>query len=358
MLIYFVVAFIVLFFSFVGERQNYPDSNLKKKGKNSPERKICLLIVCVTLIFVSAFRYYVGTDYGEYRTGYETLSSNFWGALRTFNAPGMRLVAIIASKIYDAPETMFALMALLTIGLCTRTIIKNTPYFCLGLLLYVFMGYWHGSFNAVRQAAAAAIIFAGHRYIIDKKFFKYLLVVFLASCFHIASVIMIIPYFIGNIKFNIKNSALLVAGVILILLGYDQVFGLVSFLKDTTVSFDSSSYMSTSVNIFRILVAVVPVIAVFVFAERDSNDKEYNFYTNMIIIHAAAMVATAGSAYLARIGIFTGLFSCLAFPRVFLRKRTKDALILTRIMTILYFVYWVYEIAISNALNNFRWIWG
>ena len=55
-------------------------------------------------------------------------------------------------------------MSLITVGLVTYTIAKESNYYLISILMYIFLGSWHESFNSVRQSAAAQIfVFGGHR---------------------------------------------------------------------------------------------------------------------------------------------------------------------------------------------------
>ena len=53
--------------------------------------------MAATLIFVSGFRYYVGTDYGGYFKGFGHYAASFWPSLKELNEPGIAFVAKMVS---------------------------------------------------------------------------------------------------------------------------------------------------------------------------------------------------------------------------------------------------------------------
>ena len=72
----------------------------------------------------------------------------------------------------------------------------NQPLLPLSIALFVLLGTWQGSFNGVRQYLAAAIIFAGHSLILNRRFKLFLLVVLMAALFHISALVCLAFYFV------------------------------------------------------------------------------------------------------------------------------------------------------------------
>ena len=116
-----------------------------------------------------------------------------------------------------------------------------------------------------------------------------------------------------------------------------------------------NGYSTRSVNILRILVACAPAIMALAVAVKKDLTKEETFYTNALVIHGAAMIAASNSAYLARIGIYTGAYVIVALPKL-LRVDNKYIEMLMRVgVLVLYAIYWYRGIFDSATLTNFRW---
>ncbi len=228
--------------------------------------------------------------------------------------------------------------------------------FIICIALFIFVGTWTGTFSGVRQYLAAAILFAGHRYMYDRKFWKYLLVVLAASAFHITALIMLPVYFIANKRISVKSILLILAMTIVLRLSYDYIFSLMSFIKNTELT--EYDYMLTEVNIFRILVTLAPITLYFGSVRSVREDPETQFYSLLMFVNAAFMVATSNSAYLARVGIFTETFLVFAYPRLTKGYAPNIRAFLKATIVILYFFYFLHQLNVSPDLGSFRWIFG
>lgn len=328
--------------------------NMTLKAQPFPV-KIFLFLTAAMLIFVAGCRYYVGTDYGAYYKGLKIYAPRLKTALQEFDEPGLPLVATIVSWFTDDGAYLVFACSLLTIGLFLTTIYRNENSFLMVSLLFMFLP-WNGTFNGVRQYFAAAVLFVGHRFIYEKKLWKWLLTVFLAACFHITALVMVILYFLLRNKVSIRNVILLTIGTYIVSANYDAIFSLIGFLKDTDAT-NTTVYATTSVNTLRILVACAPAIVCLVLYSNKNLTKEQTFYMNSLVIHAAAMVAASNSAYLARIGIYTTPFVVVALPKLFRTENKVLERILRIGIVVLYAIFFYVEISGSKSLNPFHWIW-
>ncbi len=318
-------------------------------------QKLVFFLMVMLLALVAGLRYNVGTDYYNYYLSYDYFKT---ASLAINDEPGIKFIARIAMVIYDDPRTMLFLASVITVVLMATTVLKNSDLYWLSILLYVFLGCWHGCFNGVRQYLAAAILFAGHCFIKERKFWQYLIVVFLASMCHVTAVVGVIFYFYPLIKISIRNIlisvSLGVAGIYL----YDAIFSLIGFLKSDTFDFTGvgSEYLTNSVNSFRIIVTWVPVLFFIIFKKYyDTNNKKFQFYINMSILHAILMTVAMNSTYLGRVGIYTGIYNTIAWPLLLQKVEPNGKKILVFLMLIFYFVYWRTEVT-GPTLTNFQWI--
>lgn len=303
------------------------------------------------LAFVSGFRWYVGTDFGGYVSLFYRAPYILWNAIRTYSEPGTPFISLIARYIYNKPVSFFVLSSLLTVFLYINTIKKYSNDFLLSVLLYVFIGSWHGAFNGVRQYIAAAIVFAGHRYIYERKFVKYLLVVAIASLFHRTVWIMAPVYFIVSRKITLKNLVLAIAASVALRLSYELLFSIMSVLKGSDQT--QYSYMNTAVNVFRVLVAFAPLLLVPFLRCPGFFNPENSFYIMMMIVNACFMLGTSGSAYLARAGVYTEAYMSIALPKLFSSSR-KDTKLLRFVMVVCYLMYWLYDLSV-RGISNYHW---
>lgn len=355
MAVYFGTLFLVFVFSMLMSKRKmslYSNNKIKYDALGN----ILFVFATSVLVIVAGFRWFVGTDYGTYFYGYEERIERWFEYLIEYNEPGLNILAKIGSLIYDSPITMFFLASLVTIFLYTNTIKKYSNVFLISMCLYLFVGSWHGSFNAVRQYLAAAVLFAGHRFIFEKKLFKYILVVLVAMAFHRTAIIMLPIYFLVGKRFTWKNIGIVIVVVGIIRLSYDNIFATMSYFKGSDVT--QYSYMSLEVNLLRICVALAPVvIAIYMKNWVLLQDAETQMYIMLMTIHAGLSIATQGSAYLARGGIYTETYMVFALPKLLKCFTNNSRKIATLFLGGCYFVYWLYSLKATGVVD-YNWCFG
>jgi hypothetical protein len=336
-------------------RNNPIDGQASLINKNS----FFVFLTFAILTLVAGFRWRVGTDYVQYSRNYDRYILEIREAIISFNEPGINILAKVSSWIYDDYATMFFLAAFITIGLTVKTISKYSTMFTLSILLYIFIGSWHGSFNGVRQFLACAVIFAGHRYIFNREFIKYLFVVLIASAFHISALIMIMLYFTPKIRLKIKHWIFILIGIFVVLYSYEFVFQFVgNFRYDGDQLLETSDYAQRQVSIVRIMVSFAPLLLFFTITSKKNLSNEDLFYINLLFINAAVSLATFNSAYLARFAIYTNIFTTLALPRLLIVNDKNLSFLLRYLIIILYGLFWYIDVRDSSSLYNFQWIFN
>lgn len=328
------------------------DQRIPGKLPAAASSRILVAAAALVLMGVAALRWGVGTDFGQYVRNYERYKGSFFSSLRSFDEPGIKAIAWVVSLVRDDAAVFMAVASLITVGLMLWTITRYSTALLMSYLLFIFVGSWHGSFNGVRQFLACAVLFAGHRFIVERKPLKYALVVLLAASFHISALAMIPLYLVPNKKLNRRMVALLVVVAVAALYGSDVVLGLVEAVKDDLVV---TEYVTRSINPLRIAVAVAPVLLYWSRGVRTEGDGEW-FYRNMVVVHAVVMLAASWSAYLGRFGIFTTAFLPLALPRL-VDFPDRRLTMLARIGVVLLFaVFWYTDVAGSSSLNDFQFV--
>lgn len=359
MLVYFLTIFIIFLLSF---KDNNLSNNLlelnyiKRNNYFSGILKTNRFLVFLILALVSGLRYHVGTDYGEYSRGFYIFQNKLklWNDIITFHEPVLAFVCFVSKFIYNDYATMFMIMALLTVFFNVNTISRYSDSFFIGIMLYIFIGSWHGSFNGMRQYLAAAILFAGHRFIKERKFKEYCLIVFSAMLCHRTALIFFPIFFVSTPKHEIRNLILIFLGMILMAYSYSLFFDIMSELKGSDQT--KFAYMRQTVNFFRVAVACVPVILLMMLGPKGFLNPDDSFYFKMLIVNAAFMVATSGSAYLARVGVYSEIYATIAFPKLINLFPKENRKLFTIIILTCYFIFWFWEVYSRDSLHYFHWI--
>ena len=356
--IYWLVLFSVLTLGKAAE--TYPKLHADRNGKYSilPDTG-AVIILSMILILVSGLRYNVGTDYFVYYRWSIKEWHQVWDKLLSFKEGGFALVAMLSRLIYNHGQSLIFLSAVITVGLFSWTIYKYSIMYLISILLYIFIGEWQSSFNTMRQCMAAAILFSGHRFILDRKLWQYSLVVLAASMFHITALIMIIPYFLLNRKADLVQIIILTLGAVAIRFSYDIIFSLISGYKERVLN-SNQSYMSNGVNIIRILVSFIPIVIYTVLCKKNNQTKEQNFYINALLFNAFSLLAGMGSKYFGRVAIYTGAMVTIGYGHLFqLIDDERTRKITAFVVMLMYFIFWLYSLNVSGRdIRYYQWIFA
>lgn len=358
MSVYYITILIVSFFCLLAKNFDYKEAqyDILNRNKHTQATMVCYIVAICVLIFVAGFRYRVGTDFGGYYLSYDRYAKEFFEHLITLDEPGFRFICWITVLLKGNGTTAIFLSTAITVFLFLKTIYKNTDCLVTATLLYVFLGCWHGSFNGVRQYLASAVIFSGIRFIKEKKFWKYALIVFIAFLFHKSAILMIFAYFVAHNKINLKNIIILVLASLIVLASFTEVVEITGFILQEDLS-DEGTYLTATVNVFRVLVAIAPAVFFLIVYWKKEMTAEQRMWLNLLILNGIIMLATSNSTYFARMGIYTDTFTAIAIPELSKKFGFKNRIIIKSMILLLYMVFWFYEISISSALNNFMFVW-
>lgn len=358
MAVYFITVSLVIILSGLAQSVDRPyQSNYDGlQVVHTQSARFFLFLTTAILVFVSGFRFRVGTDYGAYYYGYLSYAQDFVKATVGLKEPGYPLLCRIAILLGGDGATAIFLAALVTIWPALRTIYKHTDQLLLASMLYIFLGCWDGSFNGVRQYLAATMLFCGYDYLEARNLRKYLFWVFIAFLFHRSAIVMAALYFVVHRKISIRNLLVLFLGSILALLAYDRVISFAGWITESQYIM-TDEYATHQVNILRVLAALAPaVLFLILYAPEQKNPRE-TMYLNMLVIHAAMRVATMNSALLYRIGIYTTLFQTIAIAELLKGVKPTTRRTVLFFMIPLFAIFWWYEISHNGSTSVFHWIW-
>jgi hypothetical protein len=215
--------------------------------------------------------------------------------------------------------------------------------------IYFFLGTYTFSLAAMKQTIAMAILLFSVDAIIDRKYIRFLLLVFVAFLFHTYAIaFLILPLCL--VRPWSFRTFLLLFGVYFVMTNFNTVIeGFLEFASETGKNISSEEILGTAaINPIRVAVyAVVPLIAL-AFRRRlflRGTDREHNLLVNMSIITVAIMsigLVNAANMF-ARMGQYFefGLICSLPWmlPQIFDRRSEQLMTAITITCFLGYFCY-------------------
>ena len=320
--------------------------------------KSSALLLMIPLILWATYRsLYIG-DTGTYVNAFnrmpDTLAelSAYVGTLKndkgyyTFAA----LIRIFISKDYRVYLFIIAAIQGVILALVLR---KYSSDYWLSIFLFVAAtDYLSWMNNGIRQFVAVVIVFAGTKWLLEKRYIPYIILVLFASLFHQTALIMIpIAFIVRGKAWNGKTILFIVLSVIAVLFVDKFTNILDNMLSETqyqNVVSDWQSWNDDGTNFLRVLVYSVPAILAFIGRKRiiADDDPVITMATNASLItvgiYAVSMV-TSG-IFIGRLPIYVSLYSnCILLPweieNVFARSTSQLLKLLLIVCYIGFFMY-------------------
>lgn len=315
-------------------------------------------IFFIFLSTLSGFRYGVGTDFFEYDRYFSLIEQ---GQVAPTDV-GYNYLGSLVSAAGLNSQALFFVFSVLTIGFIyfglkyymqDNYMVKHVLYII--LIIFTFIP----SMNGIRQALAAAIMFYGTKYIIEKKPLKYFSLMILATLFHPSSLFFIIIYFIANKNFSrITLFAGIFISIILVNLGmitniFEFVLTYAGFLDigGYIENYLYSSYNSREVSYGIVFYINVIVLLLVMIVKDRIIDKEKNLVAfNLFYLYILIYILSMDAPMLTRMTYFFSIYMALVISRFPIIFEVKSRKVVKYTMICLYSLLFIY-IILNGYLN-------
>ena len=227
----------------------------------------------------------------------------------------------------------------------------------LSLLIFFSIGTYLLYIAALKQCFAMFFLLMSIPYVIDRKYVKFYVLLFVAMLFHVhAFMFASVPFLLGN-PWG-KVTWVFWGATVFAMLTYNVTLG--AFMKYAqslgAMVIDEEVFDGHQIHILRVFVYLVPALLALIFRRRlfyNSTSAE-NLFVNLSIISAfILMIGTVEGANLyARMAGYFEIATAVALPWMINKLFTKrSAKMVTTIAVVLYFGYFCYEFTVSKPFD-------
>lgn len=315
-----ILIILALFFEFINSKSNL--SLNKKKLPNS-----FFIFPSFSLLFiVSSFRGNFTSDYINYSYLFDIYNRfGFLEALQLglLKEPGYKALNVLIGSFTDNPLYLFITVSLITLWSFYYQFNKYSKYIWLSAVMFVTVGAYYTSFNIMRQILAVAIVFAGSKHLYERNFLKYCFVVLAASLFHKSAVVMIVFYFVLNLKISFKNFIFISIALLLSALYLDNLIILIQ--KYFYSVYTSDMYGMTEISFAN---AVLPIallgFCIFHYKKLDFTNNINIIWFNAVIFYAFFNILGLQIQLIQRISEFFAPYTLLLIPLIFFNMKNNE----------------------------------
>ena len=285
MLTYFLATALTLFFAMLACKSNKEElvtsRYLISRKKPFSYNLFFAVLSAIPLTLIAAIRYDIGIDYGwVFRDGFILIRDR--GIMPPWEI-GFLAIARTVLLFTGDYAWMFAVVAILTSIFVFHSIYSISNNIPFSILLYVLSGVYFSSFNTIRQALSIAMFIYAIKFIPARKLVKYLFVVCLAATIHTSAIILILFYWVYNIRISPKRMLLIAAFSAAFFPFVRSVFiHIVSMTR--YYRYIGGRYDADDWTIAPLIMAIPIIVLGYFYWNNAKDNKMYNFYMNLQLI--------------------------------------------------------------------------
>ena len=352
--VYYSFLLVILVFGLLFSKYEYAPVFSNGAYKRNKNVMIISFILIGYITFWAAVRNGVA-DTSTYIYGYETINSNV-NILEVFRgedkAPLFTVYQIVLKRLGFDYHFYLASIAVIS-GVCIAYGIgAYTDDLFFSAFIFVASTNYTWMFNGIRQFLVVSIIFASTRLIVEKKLFKFLILVFILYFIHNSCIIMIPIYFILNFKPWSGKITVCILVTMAVVLFFPQLFIELLDLSMEGYNITEQLKEDDGVNVLRVFVAAVPAILAFNYKNeiKRYNDRYLNLWVNASVITVClyAVGVISSGIFVGRLPIYTEIYNVLLLPFILKRIIPQESKVLLYIACVGFYILFFY-LMMKNA---------
>lgn len=354
--IYITINFAIILLGLFYESIFLRDS-MTNRIKKLP-RYFFIIPSFLLLFSISSFRGDFNVDYKNYSYLFELYNRfDFLESLQYTNIEkGYIFLSRLVGAFTDSAIYLFATTTFIILLCFYSQFNKHSTYIWLSVLMFVTIGSFYPSFNIMRQILASAIVFSGSTFLYERKFFKYFLVIMLASLFHVTSLIMLVFYFILNFKFSFRNIFFVLFSSVLIILFLDVIIMIIQTYYYTSYVEGAYGMEGASFKIAILPISFV-VFSIINYKKINLDDIVQRVWLNAIIFYAVFSILGTKVFMIERLTYFFSPYALLLIPMLFSKIISKDLRVISIIGLTFLLVSYNFVVFSGTDYDPYYFIW-
>jgi hypothetical protein len=220
-----------------------------------------LIIIFSLFAAIAAFRAEnVGNDTIEYVNLYRTIQlTNDISSLTWRYEIGFLYLNKLLGLFFADPQSILIAISIFTMFGYARFVYKYSKITWLSVYLFFTFRFFDMTMVVMRLSIAIVLILFAYDFLRERKLFKFLLVVMLASLFHRSALIFLISWPITKYKFNYKTILLAISSGLVLYIGFEYILNAIFKVLPMYEYYIDSAYLNGEIRIASILNLLVVI---------------------------------------------------------------------------------------------------
>lgn len=357
MAVYLIVStsLVILGLGFDAFKSTAELNNYKK-----PPNYLYIIPSFMLLFFISAFRGDFTIDYKNYAELYHLYNNYcFWDVFQAgFNQEvGYLFLNQFIGLFTNNVIYLFAFISFITLFGFYYHFNKYSSNLWLSVLMFVTAGSYYASFNISRLIFAVAIIFIGSKFLYERKFFKFVLIVVLAALFHKSALVMIPFYFILNFRINFRNWVFIAIGSSIVMVFFDDIL---SFLQGLGIydNYTEYAYGMWGQSLENLVLPLAFLIFCLLNLKKlDPKNNVHRIWFNSVVFYAFFNILALQIEMVERFGRYFAPYALLLIPYIFSKMKNKHLRVIYMMGLIFILILYNYIVFKDSLYDPYYFIW-
>ncbi len=280
---------------------------------------IVLIFIFSALFWVSALRVNVGNDYAKYVEFMHLVFSHAYVPTEAgFNGLTYAIYYLCGFENYIL---VFAVFAFFTIFFFMLAMWQQSDWFTLSFMMFMFLGYYFQSISTVRYYLALGMAVYSVKFIINKDWPRFVLMVLIGALFHKSVLVILVLYPIARMEWKRWMYGLFGLMCVSCLFLQDFYLKVVVFLYP---SYKDTEYLTGGTSVVNILrCAAILVFSLFLYSNVIKNNTRYRFYYHCNLMALGLYVFGSFLPIISRIGYYLTVTHLLFIPALLLHIKDE-----------------------------------
>lgn len=329
-------------------------------GNYLRKERLWYMVMSIGLILFAGLRVWYN-DTGTYRQSYDVFISADTDVihgidwLKIGENPAFTATQTLMKRWGVSAQSFIMIFSVFTIGGQLWFIRKYSCNIWLSILLFITFAGFTLNLAAIKQCTAMTLCLIGTDRVINKKYFRFVIYVMVASLFHPYALMYLAVPFLFFRPWS-KYTLIMLAVFGAIGFGMEKLLGTVLDITDMLgESYNAASFAGEGVNPFRLLVIAVPSVLSLLAAEQiaETEEKDRFLVVNLTMLNAEIMfVGLFGTAnYFGRLANYFIPFQTISIPWILKHYDYESRRTLTILAVVGYVLFFAYENMIAGSFD-------
>ncbi len=290
--------------------------------KPSIAKKFCyVLVVFVSMMYISILRYGLGNDYFSYIYHFNVISELPWNKIFTIDfEPGFVILNKLISLFTQDTNILYTIYAIIILLPMAYVIFRYSDNIWMSTVMFISLTFFYCTLSFIRQSIALSIIFLAYKFFVQRKHFFVLLFIFFACLFH-STVVVLIPVYLLAVLIKPTWKSLTVYGVLtlLVYLFSTDIINLAVKILPQYERYTQLSFITSGYNPIYIITPTV-IMCVALFAHFTGYGKAYPvksaMFTNFAVFNFIIWLMSTKHFVIERFSMYPYLFMIMFIPSV------------------------------------------